>query len=275
MNTEMRQKQVERQLEIERLYNSNQLMPRLRAEFAKCDKPNFLEIMKLKGIPQDFGLDAMAQICLHKRADMATMVGVLWHHLKDSQATANMLLKCAEADLLEWNVQLSIFIVMANITQDVQDELDRYQFPMPMVIEPRELLSNTDTGYIDIQESVVLNSRHDDDVCLDHLNRLNKIKFVVNTDVVKFVKNEWRNLDRPKDGESFAEYQERKRAFKKYDKTAKDVISLITDEADHFYLTHRYDFRGRTYDQGYHIHYQGNDWNKACIEFADKEMVHG
>jgi DNA-directed RNA polymerase len=38
-------------------------------------------------------------------------------------------------------------------------------------------------------------------------------------------------------------------------------------------MTHKYDKRGRTYSQGYHIQPQGSDWNKAVIEFADKEIV--
>ena len=42
---------------------------------------------------------------------------------------------------------------------------------------------------------------------------------------------------------------------------------------NHFYLTHRYDKRGRTYAQGYYINPQGNEWNKAVLEFADKEIV--
>ncbi len=42
-----------------------------------------------------------------------------------------------------------------------------------------------------------------------------------------------------------------------------------------FHMTHKYDKRGRTYSQGYHVNYQGNPWNKACIEFADKEVVDG
>jgi DNA-directed RNA polymerase len=40
-----------------------------------------------------------------------------------------------------------------------------------------------------------------------------------------------------------------------------------------FYLTHRYDKRGRCYAQGYHVNPQGNDWNKAVIELAEKEVV--
>jgi DNA-directed RNA polymerase len=42
---------------------------------------------------------------------------------------------------------------------------------------------------------------------------------------------------------------------------------------DRFYLTNKYDKRGRTYSQGYHVNPQGADWNKGVIELADKELI--
>ena len=50
--------------------------------------------------------------------------------------------------------------------------------------------------------------------------------------------------------------------FEKYDRTAKDVIDLLIQEGNEFYLTHRYDKRGRTYSQGYQI--QGVRHDKSC-----------
>jgi DNA-directed RNA polymerase len=61
--------------------------------------------------------------------------------------------------------------------------------------------------------------------------------------------------------------------FEKYDRTAKDVITALSIHTDGFYLTHKYDKRGRVYCQGYHINYQGAPWNKATIQLADKELV--
>ena len=47
----------------------------------------------------------------------------------------------------------------------------------------------------------------------------------------------------------------------------------MTQEDPTFYLTHAYDKRGRTYAQGYHVSYQGNDWNKACVQFGRAEAL--
>jgi DNA-directed RNA polymerase len=51
------------------------------------------------------------------------------------------------------------------------------------------------------------------------------------------------------------------------------VIGILEEYGNEFYLTHRYDKRGRVYCQGYHISYQGNAWNKSVIELADKEII--
>lgn len=87
------------------------------------------------------------------------------------------------------------------------------------------------------------------------------------------VKNKWKNLDKPKSGETREDFEKRRKAFLKYDKVAKDVIGLLIQEGNEFYLTHKYDKRGRVYCQGYHVTYQGAAWNKAVIEFADKELI--
>jgi hypothetical protein len=268
---------IAHQIELERIHSKNQLVPRIRSEFQNCDSFDFSAHMLANGIPIPFGMDLLVQISLHKRADLPTMVGVLYHHFQDAQLTADMLAKCAEADLVDWNDGLGtrgLFVVKYTVSDDVQEELDRYQFPLPMVVEPKTLTCNRDTGYYLGGGSVILkNNHHESDVALDHLNRLNRIRFTINMDVVTMVKNQWRNLDKPKEGESQSEFKARQRAFEKYDRTAKDVMALLMQESDHFYLTHLFDKRGRTYAIGYHVNYMGNDWSKACVELYDKEII--
>lgn len=267
---------VKHQMELEQLYNKNQLIPRIRKEFAECTTFNFVEYLEKQKIPVMFGLDVLVQMALHKRANLPTLVGCLRHHFNDSQLTADMLTKAAEADLMDYNAALRVFVVKFEITADVQKELDMFQFPLPMVIPPMTVVNNKQTGMYTSGGSIILrHNHHMDDVCLDHINRMNSIRFVINTATASMVKNKWRNLDKPKDGETKEDFQRRKRAFEKYDRTAKDVIGLIVQEGNEFYLTHKYDKRGRIYCQGYHCTYQGAAWNKAVIEFADKEHIDG
>jgi hypothetical protein len=264
----------EHQLRLEELYNKNQTVTRIRREFLEHNDGELLTYMSTHEIDPDFGIDMLVQMVLHRRTTLPTLVGILRKHFDDSQAAADELVKCVRAGLVEWDPITKQFIIVINITADVQEDLDRYQYPLPMVITPRTVTSNEETGYLRGKGSIILRkNHHDDDVCLDHINRVNRIRFSLDLNTAHMIKNRWRNLDKPKVGETHEEYMKRRRAFEKYDRTAKDVMDVILLHGNSFYLTHRYDKRGRVYCQGYHVNYQGAPWNKAVIELADKEIV--
>jgi hypothetical protein len=272
------QQTLDRQIALEELYSNNQLLPRIRREFTACPDFDFASYMTAQGIPEEFGISLLVQMALHKRTTLQTLVGCLKHHFKDSskpcQDTADMILKCAEADLVDYAAGLKLFIVKFTISADVQEELDRFQFPLPMVVEPKQVRSNRETGYLTAKGSIILrDNHHEEDVCLDHINRVNQTRFTINTETAAMVKNKWRNLDKPKEGETKEDFEKRRKAFEKYDRTSREVIKLLMTEGDHFHLTHRYDKRGRIYCMGYHATYQGAAWNKAVIELADKEFI--
>lgn len=270
----MQDAKMQHQIELEEMYSKNQLLPRIRAEFLGCQEFDFKEYIHSIGLPVDFGIELLTQMALHKRCNLPTLIGCLRYLTEDAQQCADYLYEAAIADLIDWSPDLEMFVVKFTISQDVQEELDRFQYPLPMVVPPKVLKKNTDSGYLTSRGSVILrNNHHMDDVCLDHLNRMNKIALTINHDVVKMVKNKWRNLDKPKEGETKEDFERRRRAFEKYDRSAKDVIKLLQQEGSEFYLTHRPDKRGRTYCQGYHVNYQGAPWNKAVIEFANQEVT--
>lgn len=265
---------LKHQRELEYLYSKNQLIPRIKEEFLNCKEFDFQQFIRSCGIDVEFGIALLVQMALHKRASVQTLVGLLRHHFGDAQETADQLLKAAACDLVDYSPDLRVFIVKFTISDDVQEEIDRFQFPLPMVIMPKRVKTNEETGYLLGKGSIILrDNHHNDDVCLDHINRVNRIRYTINHDTARMVKNRWRNLDKPKEGESREDFKRRCKAFEKYDRTAHDVINLLIQEGNMFYLTHKYDKRGRVYCQGYHVNYQGNPWNKAVIELADKEIV--
>lgn len=272
------QARIRHQIELERLYNKNQTVSRIKKEFHDCTVFDFKQHMIDNKIDIEFGFDLLAQMAIHKRATVPVLVGILMHHYDDQpnclQRTADALLNAAKADLVDWVDAIQQFVVKIDIGEDVQRELDMFQYPLPMVVPPIQLKSNRDTGYMCSRSSVILrDNHHENDVVLDHINRANSIKFCINFDTANMIKNTWRNLDKPKDGESKADYQKRVKAFNKYDRSARDVMNILLKEGNEFYLTHRYDKRGRIYCQGYHVNYQGASWNKAVIELYDKELV--
>lgn len=269
---------MKQQIELETLYSKNQLIPRLKFYFKEelksaIDLEKFFQINK---IPEEFGFSLLVQMALHRRTTLPTMVGILRHHMDDAQDVADMILQCCEVDLLHWNPAFSQLIVepALQIPEHVQRDLDLYQFPLPMVIEPRKVKNNRDTGYVLNRGSIILKkNHHEEDVCLDHINRMNKVKFTINTDTAKMIANAWRNLDKPKEGESKEDFEKRKRAFEKFDRTCHEVHDKLEEHGNEFYLTHRYDKRGRIYCQGYHVNYQGAPWNKAVVELAEVEII--
>jgi hypothetical protein len=266
------------QIELEKLYSKNQTVSRIRSEFTNCELFKFEKYLEKQRIPVDFGLDLLVQMVLHKRCSPSTMVGILRHHFEPapdaSQLCADMLERALVANLMGWDARNQQFVVIIDITEDVQRDLDRFQFPLPMVVPPRRVRDNEDTGYFTCRGSIILRkNHHSDDVCLDHINRVNRIRFSIDHVTARMIKNRWRNLDKPKDGESQEEFAKRVKAFDKYDRTSKEVIDKLLAHGNEFYLTHRYDKRGRIYCQGYHVNYQGAPWNKAVIELADKEYV--
>lgn len=262
------------QAELEQLFDKNQLHSRIRKEFTSCSDIDFALIMETNEISVPFGFDVLVQISLHKRCNVPTMIGLMRRHTNNGQHAADLLQRCVEADLLDYNPELRQFTVVFEISDDVQLEIDKYQFPLPMVVPPRELRTNKDTGYLLSRGSVILrNNHHENDVCLDHLNTMNATKFSINLKTSEMINNSWRNLDSQKPDETKDSFDKRVKAFEKYDRTARDIMDLLCDVSDHHYITHRYDKRGRVYCMGYHVNYQGTPWNKAIVELADKELV--
>lgn len=269
-----KQQLMDHQVELEMLYAKNHLLPRLRYEFETSTTPDFMGYLNALEIDAKFGIDLLVQMQLHKRCKLDVLLGTLRGHCETAQEVADLTLKCAEADLVDWDPVLEIFIVKFLVSANVQEELDKYQYPLPMVVEPEPVYSNSTTGYMTIPGSLILKkNHHEDDICLDHINRMNKVKLTLDTDTAMMVKNQWKHLDKMKDGDTREKFEKRKKAFAMYDKVAKEVIEKLSQEGNEFYMVHAYDKRGRTYCKGYHVNYQGNPWNKAVIQFADKELI--
>ncbi|QDP54387.1 MAG: hypothetical protein Unbinned4120contig1000_39 [Prokaryotic dsDNA virus sp.] len=286
------------QVQLEILHNKNQLLSRIRHEFLSAKEqggPDVVAYLEARNIDVDLGLDVMVQLVLHKRTTISTMVGILRRHvnpkkqhLQDLQAIADQLKLCVEHDVCDWDPTSAggagHLIIRHDISEETKMELEKFQFPLPMVTRPRKLRRNTDSAFVLTSDgnggSVILrDNHHDGDVCLDHLNRMNAVRFSIDGDTAFMIKNRWRSLDKPKPGETRADFEKRVRAFEKYDRTAMEVISMIVSDyegvsgSNEFYLTHKYDKRGRTYCQGYHVTYQGAPWNKAVVQLAEKEIV--
>lgn len=265
------------QADIETLFSKHQVMPFLREEFKAT---GVIDEFKSLAIPTGFGLDLLSCMVLYKRANIPTLVGLLRGYFSDDEETsaeqhcANMLRRAVECDVVDYDPVNQVFVVIYNIDEATQKELDKFQYPLPMIVEPETVTNNHETGYQTIVGSLILKqNHHDEDICLDHINRVNAVPLRLNEDVLSFIQNKWKNIDKQKPDESYQDFKARQKAFQKYNRSSREVLTALMAVGNRFWLTHKYDKRGRTYCQGYHANYQGNDWNKACIELAEGEVL--
>lgn len=262
-----------KQVLLEELFDKNQLIPAIKKYFRDAYESVNLENEVSHGIPSEFAVDVLTQTYLHKQARAEVLLGILVTSWKDIDKISRWLEKLAELDAVDYfNGR---FVVRHHIPLKLAEDIEKYQFPMPMMVEPRPVTCNRETGYISLGGSIILkNNHHNKDVCLDHINRCNRVPLTINRDTSTAVENKVANLNGAKEGETFEEYQDRLAAWEKFVKHTGWVHDLLGSVHENkFYLTHKYDKRGRTYCQGYFVNYQGHDFNKAVIEFANKEII--
>lgn len=255
---------------LEILFSKHQLLSVLRKEFTAMG-----DAIDPKICEPAMATEALVQMYLHRQADVTTMVGILSPKYGTPQEVADKLLLLCELDYIDFNDTTDKFVVKYDISPDVQEMLDRYQYPLPMVIAPKPLKKNYDTGYITIKRSVVLNGSEyfdDKDMCLDHLNRANSVALTLSMETIHSEEGKYIRPVR-NTGEDFDEFRKRQKQADIFYATSVSVMETVNDLSEEIYLTHKYDRRGRCYASGYHINSQGTDYNKAVLQLAKKELI--
>lgn len=263
----------ENQKMTEEFFNKRQTPKLLRREILNSDF--LIKKIQESELNEEFAIELLSIMILYKRTKVQQMVGMLRGHFKTLQLTADAIRKAAEKDLMDYDPVKDQFVIRYDIDEHAMSLIRQYQYMPPMIVPPLTVKDNRGSGYITIRtDSLILkNNHHDGDICLDSINKFNNIPLSININVVKSIRNQWKNIDKPKAGESLEDYGKRVKAFERYEKDSFFTIALMEQYGNRFWLTHKVDKRGRTYSQGYHINPQGNCWNKACVEFADKELV--
>ena len=259
----MSEQMIEAQKSLEELFGRHQLMDVLRDSFAPLsDDP--------------FKIDVVCQIYLHKQADPTTMVGLFSPKYGTPQNVANGLTECVEENLLDYDMHNRKLVLRYEISQEIEEALARYQFPLPMIVPPKELKNNKQgSGYLTNKDRLVLNASNifdEEDICLDHLNRFNKVPLTLDLSVLTSEQGEFHKPVR-KDGEMWDDYLKRVKQAQKFYDVSKEVMEGLLVLGNTFYLTNKYDRRGRTYSVGYHVNPQGTDENKAVLQFANQEVI--
>lgn len=256
------------QEKLERTYNKNILLKRVFSEITGD--------MDLQGIVKDSGCDvdltnkALAFLAIYKRFDLSTMVAILFkpEGKQSLDEVIHQVELMIEKKLVHYDPDEKKAIVRFELDDTVQAEIGCFQYPLPLVVKPKLLKHNMASAYfLKNKQSVLLNDhKTKKDVDLEHLNLMNQVAFTVNKTVYAKAVNKWT----PKTDSDPSQTRRQMERFNKYCKVSQDIIM---ENGNKFYFSHRYDYRGRTYCEGYYLNYQGNDYCKAILEFANKEIV--
>lgn len=181
------------------------------------------------------------------------------------------------------------------LSQELQKFIDQSCFMPPLICEPRELTSNRSTAYYTHEsESVILgggHNHHELDICLDVLNRRNRVPLALDVEFLCTVEEEPTFDLNTISEETLEKYhlkgrelnawdqadmiRKQKHNWERYKNQSYYFYSLMVNQGNRFYIPNGYDKRGRMYARGYHITPQGTSFKKASINFANKEQVTG
>lgn len=172
-------------------------------------------------------------------------------------------------DILKPNKQASLMVVSRiPLSDNLKSFIENSQYLPPMVCEPLELTHNYSSGYLTHNDSLILGSgnHHDGDICLDTLNLMNKVALKLDTQFLcKAEEDPTFDLDT----------QDKEDAWRRFKTQSYMFYSLMEQQDNRFYFTHKVDKRGRAYSQGYHLNPQGSSFKKAMLELADEELIEG
>ena len=172
-------------------------------------------------------------------------------------------------DILKPNKQASLMVISRiPLSDNLKSFIEISQYLPPMVCEPLELTHNYSSGYLTHNDSLILGSgnHHDGDICLDTLNLMNKVALKLDTQFLCKVEE---------DPTFELDTQDKEDAWRRFKTQSYIFYSLMEQQDNRFYFTHKVDKRGRAYSQGYHLNPQGSSFKKAMLELADEELIEG
>ena len=199
---------------------------------------------------------------------------------------AEIIAVLGETDLFDNKKTREGWIVISRVGLDaeVTQYADNALYLPPLIIKPRKVRHNRDSGYITQRgESLILGfyeNHHDDNICLDVLNILNSNEYELDTDFIDNNVMEWSEPEFEVGKHTHYEEEQitamSKDYFENYFKEqSKFFIKLMKHHGNSLYITNKVDKRGRIYSQGFHINPQGDSYHKAMLNLKHREIPTG
>lgn len=237
----------------------------------------------------------VALVALHcsKPMKLVSISSMCIGHLKmadkvDAITTmAEVIAMLSDTDLFDCKKTKEGWVVLTRVGLD--EEVLRYAYNAfylpPLIIKPRTLRHNRDSGYITQRgESLILGyyeNHHEDIICLDVLNILNANEYELDTDLISSLSEQWHREELSQDEYMELSHEDKliydmdKTTWQEYINQGYKIQTLMLYHGNRFWLQNKVDKRGRIYTSGYHISPQGSSFKKAMINLANKEIVTG
>ena len=266
---------IETQRMWENTYNKRQIRQILREEFQDLFKPDE-EHLNIK-------LDVMGIVAEREHVYFDTIIEMLVEkgNISESkQIISEVLIELCERDYIDLEPIKGNQKIWRNyiVNPETASRIEELKSLPPMIVEPLKVNykgNNRGSGYLTIgSDSLILNNNHHlGNLSTDILDRYNQIPLTINTDVVKNIRNCWGDLFDEETNKLTEEYKVKLESFEKFERLSIKFIAMLVNQGNKFWHTHKYDKRGRIYAIGYWVNSQGNSYQKACIEFYNKELI--
>lgn len=274
INTELESKQKD----FESKYHTDNLYKFLKENVDSCE--DLVKLIESTSNPK-VARKLIYDLIINRRILVSVEVGKLIHDFNDdAQATADFFEECIDKGLFFYDESRQQLVVKFIPDEEELNQVSYMLHPLPMLVHPKKIRNNFSSPYLtSSKSSQVYNSTTDEDVCLDVINALNGIPLRINAFIRDNGKNKWNSIEdlddclNPDDIPSYSSKKAMTKAqFDRFNRQQKAVLGFWLMD-DQFYLPWKYDKRGRFYDDGYLIKVQGNDFQKALIDFDFADFV--
>jgi len=189
------------------------------------------------------------------------------------KTAAELLAVVCESDLFDIipprDSETGSLMVQSNYTlsEETLQFISQTQYLPPMICKPREVTNNQCNAHITFDDSVILGKRnhHNKALALDALNIANGVKLTLDEEMLEYEEISDKPLDT----------MDKKANFNRRVLASKQVCRELIEARNEFYLTWKFDKRGRMYSQGYHVNIQGKEHSKAVLSLSKKEVITG
>lgn len=158
-------------------------------------------------------------------------------------------------------------------------KIEKTKYLPPLLVPPNKITQNYCSGYLTKNESVILGNgnHHEKPLALDVLNILNSIKLSLDTESLQYAEEyvEPSEEDIKVKRLTKDDLAIRKTNHARMAETSVEIYNEMLGKGNEFYITWKYDKRGRVYSAGYAITVQGTDYKKSLLNLATKEIIQG